>query len=222
MAPPPSSPSKWGKVQPPSLKSPDVSSCGPPGACMTPSRLMKAERVIRRMAMSHFVWFRWPKDGSARRVPTGALSFFEEMRSRRSTADEVHADARGCADEQEKAHARLDEESGQTLLYRLPVSEEIDDAATDPDEPQDRGADVAQVDGAEPQWHQEGRQPFERVHVDAKDALEVGVAGDRRVFDAEFHARDGDACRQEEIQGDGEQRDDCGVACSGHGGLSLS
>src|SRR5438105_3667399 len=46
---PPSAASKCGKVQPPSANPPTGSSSGPPGACMTPSRLMKVETTIRRI-----------------------------------------------------------------------------------------------------------------------------------------------------------------------------
>src|SRR5689334_24756429 len=38
--------SKYGTVQPPSVKLPLVSSVGPPGPCMTPSRLMKVRTII--------------------------------------------------------------------------------------------------------------------------------------------------------------------------------
>src|SRR5512145_2053920 len=49
MAPPRSS--KCGTTQPPYLKLPSVSSCGPPGACMTPSRVTNVRTIIFRMAI---------------------------------------------------------------------------------------------------------------------------------------------------------------------------
>src|SRR6185312_5794708 len=55
--PPMAAPSAWSKcgaVQPPSVK-PDVgSSCGPPGACITPSRLVKVATMILRMIVLCF------------------------------------------------------------------------------------------------------------------------------------------------------------------------
>src|SRR4051794_37433892 len=47
----PAASSKYGKVQPPYWKPPDVSSSGPPGACMTPSRLMNDRTMILRMML---------------------------------------------------------------------------------------------------------------------------------------------------------------------------
>src|SRR6266487_4438578 len=38
--------SKYGTVQPPSVKLPLVSSVGPPGPCITPSRLRKVRTII--------------------------------------------------------------------------------------------------------------------------------------------------------------------------------
>src|ERR1700747_697997 len=41
--------SKYPTVQPPNLKFPEVSSSGPPGACITPSSVMKDRTISFRM-----------------------------------------------------------------------------------------------------------------------------------------------------------------------------
>ena len=45
--PPSTSSSKYGCDQPPCAKPPSVSSCGPPGACTTPSKLMNSVMTMR-------------------------------------------------------------------------------------------------------------------------------------------------------------------------------
>src|SRR5260370_31271270 len=71
----PSASSKWGAVQPPSVKPPVGSSCGPPGACMTPSRLVKVATTILRMVVSCGGGL-YPEDERRRAMPTGRGRFF--------------------------------------------------------------------------------------------------------------------------------------------------
>src|ERR1700722_4054677 len=52
---PPRAASKCGKVQPPNAKPPVGSSLGPPGACMTPSRLVKVATTILRISFCPWI-----------------------------------------------------------------------------------------------------------------------------------------------------------------------
>jgi hypothetical protein len=123
----------------------------------------------------------------------------------------VHADARDRTNEQQKTGGRLDQEPEQALLDGLAIADEVQNAPADPDQPQHCGGEVAEIDRTEPQRHQEGRHPFERVHVHAKHALEVRMAGRRRMLHVELATRHRHARRKEEIECDGEQRHDSAV-----------
>jgi hypothetical protein len=54
----------------------------------------------------------------------------------------VHDDTRNCADEQQEARSRLDEEPGQALLHSFPVAGEVHNAAADPDKTKCRGGET--------------------------------------------------------------------------------
>jgi hypothetical protein len=127
-------------------------------------------------------------------------------------------------DQQQQAGRCLNEEAGQPLLDGIPIAGEILCTAQDPDETQHRRSAIAQIDGAKPQRHEEGRHPFERVHVNAEDALEIGVAGGCREFHAVLDARYGDPGRQKDIEQHGKQSNDwrvirhddlCGASSNG-------
>lgn len=123
----------------------------------------------------------------------------------------VHDNSCDCADEQQDARGRLDEESGQALLHRLGVAGGINDAADDPDESERRSDNVAEVNRAQPERQNESRHPFERVDVHAIDAFEIRIARHCRKIDFEPDVRRRDPRCEEEIQCDGEQCDDRGV-----------
>jgi len=53
--------------------------------------------------------------------------------------------------------------------------------------------------------------PFERVHMRAEDAFEIGIARRCRELDAELGVRRRHASRQKEIERYCQQCDDCGV-----------
>src|ERR1700722_309730 len=69
----PSAVSKCGAVQPPSAKPPVGSSPGPPGACMTPSRLVNVATMILRMLVSVQTRLRRSEDVSPPRRAGGPI-----------------------------------------------------------------------------------------------------------------------------------------------------
>jgi len=100
------------------------------------------------------------------------------------------------------------QKSWQTLLHGFTVTSEIKGAPRDPDQTERRGGNVTEVNCAKPQRCEKYRHPFERVHVNAKDAFEVRIAARRRQLDVEFAVRHRNASRKKEIKRDGKQRDD--------------
>src|SRR3984957_12712581 len=136
---PPREASKWGWVQPPNAKPPLGSSLGPPGACMTPSRLVKVATVIRRMVASRL---RVGSMAQGRRRGARADRPRQIFYAKVSAADQTHGDADRRADEQQQARRRLDEEPGQPLFHVLAVAPEIRDAADDPHAAEHRGAGI--------------------------------------------------------------------------------
>src|SRR5690349_15198235 len=63
--------SVYGAVQPPYLKPPDVSSLGPPGACITPSSVIIERTIIFRMILIFEVTSCWMQDARCKMPDAG-------------------------------------------------------------------------------------------------------------------------------------------------------
>jgi len=94
----------------------------------------------------------------------------------------MYDEADDGAEEQEETYSRLNKKSRQALFGGLAVAEVIDNASGDPDEAEQRGHGVVEIKRAKPQRHQECRQPFQRILMNAKDALEIEIARYRRML----------------------------------------
>src|SRR5215471_5598324 len=112
------------------------------------------------------------------------------------------------AEQQHDAGGRLDAEAGAAFLHGIRIADHVEDAADDPDDA-DRGGDrVADIDREQPERRQEDRHPFQRVHLHAEHAFEVGMAGYRRQPDPIDNARPSHSDGSEEIEQDRETGDE--------------
>ena len=105
---------------------------------------------------------------------------------------------------------RLDRKARAAVLDRPGIAEHVENAADHPDQP-DPGRDaIADIDREQPQRRQEDRQPFQRVHLRAKHALEIRMARNGRQLDAEFAARPRHQNGRVEVDQDRQQGDERG------------
>src|ERR1700688_2050378 len=134
-------------------------------------------------------------------VRNGMILSSPAMRQRRT-------DSGDCADQQDQTSDRLNAKTRPAHCGGLGIAHQIKDTAADPDKTKERGADIAHVIGEQPQQRQKNQQPFERVHLHAEDALEIGIAGNGRHRHAIFLARPRHAKNGEKIKQNGEYGDE--------------